>query len=207
VTVAGLGDAVHIGAGSLHVCARRISGAVMCWGSNSVGQLGVSSVPSSSTPVAVPGLDDALIVEGGAQHTCATRVDGTLWCWGNNGYGQLGDGTTTSHTDPEILPTLPSSIFFDAGTRFTCAINPTGLGLCWGENSSGQLGIGTAFGNPSSPAPVRGPTDWVEIRGGFDFACGRRVTGQVYCWGSNAYGQLGNGTMTNSTLPAPVLGP
>jgi alpha-tubulin suppressor-like RCC1 family protein len=45
------------------------------------------------------------------------------------------------------------------------------------------------------------------MRGGWDFSCGRRVTGEVLCSGSNAYGQLGNGTMTNSTIPVTVTGP
>ena len=69
-------DAVEITAGQIHTCARRATGAVLCWGDNTYGQLGNGSTTASAIPVAVAGIADAVELTSGAYHVCARMAAG-----------------------------------------------------------------------------------------------------------------------------------
>ncbi|MFO0557552.1 MAG: MopE-related protein [Polyangiales bacterium] len=194
VTVSGLTDAVEITAGLAHTCARRASGAVVCWGANNNGQIGDGSTATERpTPTAVVGLTDAVELSAGAQHTCARRAGGEVVCWGYNGSGQLGDGTSSNtRRTPVIATGAAGALDLEAGAWHTCARRPGGQVHCWGWNISGQLGDGTKGTDRLAPVAVVGVSDAVEITGGGYFTCVRRSSGAVLCWGSDTVGQLGD---------------
>jgi alpha-tubulin suppressor-like RCC1 family protein len=110
-----------------------------------------------------------------------------------------------------LTPTLVTGGISDwvavsAGDLHTCAVRKNGQVYCWGYNAYGQLGDGTTS-NRAIPTLVSGGfTDWIEVSSGGFHTCARRINGQLYCWGYNNYGQLGNGTLTNQTVPALVAG-
>src|SRR5262245_30280005 len=84
----------QVSAGQKHTCALRDDSAVVCWGANDRGQLGVDkATPGSTKPVAVTGLTNVKQVAAGFRHTCALDQSGTVSCWGQNDCGQLGIGT------------------------------------------------------------------------------------------------------------------
>jgi alpha-tubulin suppressor-like RCC1 family protein len=95
-----------------------------------------------------------------------------------------------------------------AGLNFMCAL-PRGGGTpsCWGENNHGQLGNGTLI-NASTPTPVLMPpkTTFTAIAAGDDHVCGLAASKLVYCWGGNAYGQVGNNSDVDQRTPVPVHG-
>lgn len=101
--------AVDLGAGDLHTCAIRPSGAVVCWGFGNSGRLGHGNNSDALNPVAVDGLDgsspqaSAVTIDGGFGHTCARTATGEARCWGSNFSAQLGDGTTTTSNTPVIV--------------------------------------------------------------------------------------------------------
>lgn len=107
VTVSSLSDAVEVTAGTYHSCARRSSGAVVCWGYNVYGALGNGTAETALTPVAVSGLTDALHVGAGNHQSCAVRGTSTVVCWGDNTYGAIGNGTTTTAYVPTTVTGLP----------------------------------------------------------------------------------------------------
>ncbi|MGG5150964.1 RCC1 domain-containing protein [Alcaligenes aquatilis] len=102
VAVQGLSSGVaSIKAGLNHTCAVTTTGAALCWGLNSIGQLGDGTSTQRSAPVAVQGLSSGVAsITAGRNHTCAMTSAGATLCWGLNSYGQLGDGTTTIRLQP-----------------------------------------------------------------------------------------------------------
>lgn len=82
VSLPGITDATSIAAGFDHTCALRSGGSVVCWGGNSVGQLGDGTTADSLIPVPVSGIADATAIDAGFQYTCILRSDGSIKCWG-----------------------------------------------------------------------------------------------------------------------------
>ncbi len=148
-------------------------------------------------------LTDVTSISTGFFHACASRTDGTVACWGGN--ANLVVGATAN---PQPTPTTVRAVV--AGAEVSCALTRTGEVWCWGANATGSLGRGTTGADSGVPMPVRsvsGPgnlTGVDEIAAGGEHVCAR-LGGEVVCWGSNTYGQLGDGTTTNRPRPVYVL--
>ena len=142
----------------------------------------------------------------GSAHTCATDSYSVAWCWGSNVSGQLGDGTGIDSNVPVQVSTTGVTQWVDVsgGSAHTCAIKANGTLWCWGDNSSGQLGLGVAGGVQLLPQQVGTGTDWVKVEVGGNFSCALTAGGELYCWGNNSSGQLGQGDTTARTSPTLV---
>ncbi|MDW8247053.1 MAG: hypothetical protein RMJ84_10790, partial [Sandaracinaceae bacterium] len=88
----------------------------------------------------------------------------------------------------------------------TCAWTESGRVACWGANGSGQLGIGP-HGNRTTPTPVLGLNEVIQVSAGLLHTCALRRNGRVYCWGSNELGQLGVSPISGRTISTPVQVP
>jgi alpha-tubulin suppressor-like RCC1 family protein len=92
--VAGLASVRTVSIGTAHSCVVTTADAVLCWGTNASGQLGVAGLASSATPVAAEQpASPALSVSAGATHSCAVTRGGRAVCWGNPRSGRLGYGS------------------------------------------------------------------------------------------------------------------
>ena len=145
-------------------------------------------------------------ISAGYQHTCAVTTTGAAKCWGLNGYGQLGDGTKTTRVVPTPVTGLTSGVVsISAGYYHTCAVTTSGGVTCWGENDYGGLGIGNTTGS-TVPVNVPGVAAGVaQVAAGHSYSCAVLATGDVKCWGANAYGQVGDNTLTNQLSPKTTL--
>lgn len=199
-----------LAAGYLHSCRLTSAGGVLCWGDNSFGQLGDGTLTNRATPVNVVGLSaDVVELSAGGYQTCAVTSAGAVKCWGANDLGQLGDGSSDSSPTPVDVVSLGAGVRSVAsGYEHTCAVTSGGAVKCWGANESGQLGDGSTTNRPA-PVDVQGlASDVRAITAGGDYSggqtCAVKTNGSVVCWGSNRYGQLGDGTTTNRSTPVPV---
>jgi alpha-tubulin suppressor-like RCC1 family protein len=134
----------------------------------------------------------------GEYHTCGTDAYGHVLCWGQN--RRLGTQDVANPVrSPSIVPFDSAATQVAAGGD-NCALTASGLPFCWGPDYLGG-------GAPSyRPHMVAGSPAFVTISMNWSVACGLTAAGQAYCWGLNNWGQLGNGTLTNTTVPQPVSG-
>ncbi|RYF75594.1 MAG: hypothetical protein EOO39_06690 [Cytophagaceae bacterium] len=206
-----------INAGYLHTCAVGNDKRAYCWGNSSSCQLGNNSPCTNvnvNQPVAVATTVGALLtkdvtqVGAGYAHSCAL-ADGSVFCWGDNAARQLGDGTTSARAAPVAVNAslLGSSVTnLSVGYQANCAVS-NGNAYCWGLNNYGQLGQPTTLANSSAPILIQGPLTGktvTQVAMGAQHACALVSEGDLYCWGLNETGQLGNGSLVNTTTPTLV---
>ena len=212
-------------AGSFHTCGVTGGLQAYCWGSNQFGQLGDDNAPiRTAVPVAVaPPLGGTTpltftSLTAGDSHTCGVvKVGGQVYCWGGNGAGQLGDDNQGVDSDVPVALAPPAGATtpltfasVSAGAFHTCGVIRTkgGQVACWGENSFGQLGNGTEFPAFVPVAVASGSITFVSVSGGGRHTCGLAKGRGAWCWGQNAFGQLGNDQAPVSNFaPSPVASP
>ena len=189
-----------IATGRWHTCALTRDGAAYCWGNYGTGQ--------SNSPVLVPSPDPFLSLDAGDKNTCGMTRTNEVYCWGSNGSGQIGDGTTDPVEIPKRVMVLNGTPLaqFGVGDDHICVLTATaGAAFCAGMNLYGQLGDNTTT-DRHEPTAVYNPGNLVfgRIDGGRDHTCALS-NGGAYCWGSNAYGQLGNDDNDKVDQHAPAV--
>lgn len=178
---------------------------IVVWGDNRSGQLGDgSSMVKRATigAVSIDGKWNALAA--GEGHVLALRTDGTVWAWGENGKGQLGIGTNNNATTP-FTTQINNVTAVAAGGNHSLALKKDGTVWAWGQNNSGQLGEGTNNDN-ASPVQVKAffLVRAMAIAAGGNHSLAVDGNGEVWAWGQNDFGQLGDSTVANRSTPVKV---
>jgi alpha-tubulin suppressor-like RCC1 family protein len=230
VKVASAETFTSVSAGGSSTCATTLraaaSGAAYCWGDNRWAALGAGSWDQLPHPIPQPvtgGINFASIATSGT-HTCGLAAGGDAYCWGINSDGHLGNGSFTGpqtcflskacSTSPVAVSGANKFKSVHAADTHTCGLKLTGEPLCWGLNDAGQLGTGSTTG-PQTCGAAACSTTPVAVVGGHVFdsldadgehSCGVKSSGEVFCWGSNLWGQLGDGTTTSRSSPVKVGG-
>jgi hypothetical protein len=219
--VAGVTEAIAVAGSALHRCVLLASGRVLCAGANGYGQLGDGTVVAHPTLVPVLGEEGVTELAIGQAHSCALHNDGSVHCWGINNLGQLGTGDFINRSTASDVPNLPPVVELRAGAHHTCARTTEGQLYCWGNNASGQLGDGGVESQPRAtrvtvldsvlaPLPAdagpSAPAQAQSVAAGGDHSCAVLQGGDVYCFGDNSFGQLGNATTVSSLSAVLVVG-
>jgi alpha-tubulin suppressor-like RCC1 family protein len=197
----------RVAAGRNHTCGITVDGALKCFGTNSNGQLGDTTLtsPRVSAVTIDAGINYAEIAAG-EDTTCGITTTGVLKCWGENGVGQVGNNTTLVQSTPVVI---------DSGTSYkkvsttasrglhTCGITTAGVLKCWGDNASGQLGDGTTT-RSLVPITIDSGISYKDVVSAGDATCGVTVAGQLKCWGINSAYELGLGNTSVHLSPTLV---
>jgi len=142
----------------------------------------------------------------GTHHACAAS-GGKAYCWGGNGSGELGQNTADANLHPKPLE-VPLDQVTDVavGAEHSCALSNKRI-YCWGNNTYGQIGDGSGNALVKSPVASHLNVDLASIAVGTIHTCALSTSGEAYCWGSNASGQLGINQQTSTfALPQKIEG-
>lgn len=145
----------------------------------------------------------------GNPFVCVAMENGELKCWGHNGEGQFGQGpVATVVALPVLVPLVDSVVSFVSSHNNLFVITKGGNLFTIGRNGTGQLGVGNTnvytipqkvnFNSPVKKVVASGED------GTNGCACALLENGTVWCWGYNAYGQVGNGNTSNTFAPTQV---
>ncbi len=197
-----------IAGGRYHSIAIKNDLTAWAWGYNSEGQLGDGTTVTSPEPVPIVGILDIVALSASEYHNLAVNLDGGIWSWGANEKGQLGIGTYVESIIPIEISGFTNVRAVDAGYFFSMALKNDGTVWTWGYNEDGQLGDGNSGYGVMSPTPTQVSDllgkQVVAIAAGDSHALALTSTGDVYAWGANGLGQLGDGSDIPASLPMKV---
>lgn len=198
---------VGITAGEDHTCGWTSAGEGWCWGRTAYGRLGAgpSSTDAEVAPVRIGGNHAWAALEAGRYSTCGITTAGDAYCWGYNGSGQLGDDTRTHRSAPTPVAGGIRFAAISTGNVHTCAVTPQGQAYCWGYRTHGPVGDGSNAGYALTPVAVSSAAVFRGITAGSMHSCGVSTTDEVYCWGYNANGAVGDGTVVDRLVPVRTL--
>ncbi len=197
----------------------REDGATLSWGANPpLARISSLSPDPSPLPIPITGISS---IDLTSESGCAT-ASGVGYCWGRLNLRDVSGSAPPVRTVPEPV-VAPEPLVQIATTRLWvdrsvgspivrpqrwCAVGASGAVYCWGLNASGQAGDGTDQ-HAYHAVKVEGlPTTAAQVKTMPDSTCALLTNGKVYCWGSNYYGQLGNGKVRIPTfVPEEVVLP
>ncbi len=145
----------------------------------------------------------------GQNHTCAMHdslIGISLVCWGSNWYGQTGGSSQTSTNWNVLQAENGNWTSLDAGRIHTCGVSGGDV-FCWGDGSRGQIGDGFSS-QSSTPIEIEiGAEEIVKVISGSFHNCALTGLGDVFCWGWNGFGQIGDGSFDDAFVPREVIFP
>jgi alpha-tubulin suppressor-like RCC1 family protein len=178
------------------VCALDSTGTAICWGANAAnfGALGGQTYTAISAEFL---------------SACGLATDGSAYCWGDNTTCSLGIGVSgTQEPTPKqvVLPNGVKLVDIQMGCFASCGLSTTGDVYCWNaRNTYGTLGNGATDG-AAHPTPTRvpgiPPLASITVGKGTEYICGLTANLQRWCWGTDIYGELGDGNI-RTAVPSP----
>jgi alpha-tubulin suppressor-like RCC1 family protein len=215
--------------GRSHICGLTATHEAHCWGDFEAGvrgdpTIGFDTSYATFEPNVVGGGLTFTAVSAGAAGTCGLTTGGQGYCWGADNLGQLGDPAAPVQQQCGLgpAPCAPAPVPVAGGHAFTvlsgtgshvCGLEAGGQLFCWGNDANRQTGTiagaaTTCAGGPcvTQPEPVQSNgVGFAAVSAGPASTCALDSVGEAYCWGDNAYGQLGNGG-GQADIPVAVAG-
>ncbi|KAJ8248211.1 hypothetical protein GJAV_G00239610 [Gymnothorax javanicus] len=198
----------EVGCGLRHTAFLLADGSVYTCGCNDLGQLGHEKPRKKPEQVGALDAQNIVAVSCGEAHTLALNDKGQVFAWGLASDGQLGFAcaeecarvprNVRSLSDVQIAQVA-------CGFHHSLALSRGGSVFSWGQNKYGQLGLGSDCKCKTSPSVIHSlqgiPFAQIAAGGGHSFAL--TLSGAVFGWGRNKFGQLG--VNDNNDRHSPVL--
>ena len=198
----------YISCGKYYTMVIKTDGTLWAFGLNSDGQLGLNDTTNRYYPTQV-GTDlwntIACSIELNS-YTIGIKTNGSIWGWGYNIYGNLGLNDVNPRAVPTQIGTETSWYAVSCGGYHTLALKNNGSLWGWGNNLGGQLGQGDNQQQYNIPTRIGTDINWTQIGAGSTHSIAMKTNNTIYSWGENQYGQLGNGTTTNTNTPNIIIG-
>jgi len=210
VSVVGGHSFVDIEVHARRILAIKEDGTVWSWGNNDNGTLGLGDIVHRSSPVMIVGHVFTRIGTSNAwgdfvDSSYGFKEDDSLWMWGNGTYGVLGNGSISD----KFVPTSVSGghNFVDIQVYdHVIALREDGTAWSWGHNLNGEIGNNTSPTDLNVPTSVNGGHIFVKVARLHSSSYGIDENGQVWSWGFNTFGELGDGTTIGKLVPVSVTG-
>jgi len=171
----------------------------------------------TDVPVQIQGLSNIIKISSQGSFVLALDSDGDVWSWGANGAGQLGNGSrsgdktivigfsntgteiySSNHYHPTKIQGLSNITAIETGSSYSMALSADGHVFSWGEYASGRLGQGKVTSYITAPIQIGLLKNIKAISAGFRHALAISHEGEVWAWGHNHQGQVGDGTIGNN---------
>jgi serine/threonine protein phosphatase PrpC len=193
----------QISCGSDHTLLMDDKGQIYSQGNNSDGQLGVSFVMNSQSPIAIQAMVGKIATKiyAGGRHSLAL-IGHDLWSWGCGKNYRLGDGQTSNSNEPKWLKTGLKIVDISCGWSHSFFRTKEGQIYTFGKGASGQCGVGT-FDDIKVPTLVKSleKQKIKTICAGYDHSVCLTENGEVLTFGGGSEGQLGHKDMKNIAEP------
>jgi len=189
--VTSLTGIIQVSAGNDWSMALKSDGTVWTFGWGGNGDMGNGSINQiNPTPLQVPGVTGISMVAAGHDHALALTTSGTVITWGYQ-----------ISSSPVFVTGLSSVKTVAAGCWHSLAVKSDGTVWAWGTNTYGQLGNGTNT-DRWTPVQVSGlPGNIIAVAAGQNHSLALDANGNVWVWGYNVDGELGDGTNNNRNTP------
>ncbi len=207
VAVSGLTDVIDLVGGGAHSMAMKSDGSIWSFGFNYTGALGDGTSTRRLTPVRAGGATLGLRMAAKNNLTVVEKTDGALVSFGENVSGVFGNGTLGYAMTVAQVPSLAGITQVAAGGNQTMTLKSDGTVWTFGDNENSNLGDGTstASGIPVRATPSSGVLDQVtQIAAGLNHQVALKGNGDVFAWGLNSNGQVGDNSTTLRARPVQV---
>ena len=215
---------IQVSLGYKFSLALKQDGTVWSWGQNNDGELGLGNTTEYSEPQQITDIKEKITdVKTGYYHSIALTEKGEVYTWGYNGNGQLGNGTREDSLVPVKVTGLKNVTKVNAYKYMTIALTQNGEVYAWGSgygakpvklnftrkiiDVSGNLVLAENRKAYNLDETKSYGKDLIKVVAGYNHYLGLTSDGEVYAWGSNSYGQLGNGNNTSSSTAVKVVTP
>lgn len=189
-----------------HVLALKTNGELWTWGGGHLGALGTGNQDNQHLPIQVGTDSDWNFISANDWNSYAIKTDETLWAWGWNDWGQLGNGSYNISTVPIQVEINSAWSFVNSCAQGVMAIKTDGTLWSWGSNFAGQLALGYESNNVPIPNQVGGNSNW-QFVGHAPNAHLMAISDDGKLWGSgrNIFGEIGDGTTINRSVPTEIV--
>ena len=215
---------IQISLGYKFSVALKQDGTVWSWGQNNDGELGLGNTTEYDEPQQITDITEKITdVKTGYYHSIALTEKGEVYTWGYNGNGQLGNGTREDSLVPVKVTGLKNVTKVNAYKYMTIALTQNGEVYAWGSgygakpvklnftrkiiDVSGNLVLAENRKAYNLDETKSYGKDLIKVVAGYNHYLGLTSDGEAYAWGSNSYGQLGNGNNTSSSTAVKVVTP
>lgn len=215
--IPGLSQVEHLSVSYQAVLAVRSDRQVWGWGCNEGGVLGTGDLTDArGTPTPLPFLEGMRWLVQDSSTAFGAKDDGTLQFWGSNWFGAKGDGSSSLHpwaasafsgTPRQVV----SGTYINSGYQGRSSLMLDQNGKLWGTgfNLYGELGDGTYTARSvwtSVVTPSAPDQRFVQVTSNGSSSAALTAQGQVWTWGDNRVGQLGDDASASRPTPQPLTG-